>query len=191
MVRGNNGEKCKISHRTIINPPILVTYTSRIDTCIESLPRHVQRLVGDIPTMRTLSGWYPTTTVDIIIATDGSLDFGVGYHIWVVAPADEDIFLQGGGLEDGDLFLMKSYRSELGGVVADLAVLGILRRSGFVNIATAKFLCDNKSVVLSTNMPLTDIIFHHIEGDRHLVGTIKDLQENWCRGIALTYEWVK
>jgi hypothetical protein len=48
-------------------------------------------------------------------ATDGSVTFGVGYHSWVVATEDKDILLQGGGPDDGDLFLMQSYRSELGG----------------------------------------------------------------------------
>jgi hypothetical protein len=172
-------EKCKTSQRTIINPPLIVPYTSNIYTCIKALPRHFQRLVGDVPAMRTSAGWYPTTPVDIIIATYGSVTFVVGYHIWVVAIADEDIFLQGGGLDDGDIFLIQSCSSELGGVVADLALLETLGSSILINILSSKFLCDNESTVLSTNRPLTDIIFHHIEGDRHLVGTIKDLQENW------------
>jgi hypothetical protein len=45
--------------------------------------------------------------------------------------------------------------------------------------------------VLSTNRPLTDSIFHRIEGDHDLVNTIKDLQESWCRGLDITYYWVK
>jgi hypothetical protein len=40
-------------------------------------------------------------------------------------------------------------------------------------------------------MPLEDSILHRIEGDHDLVSTIKDLQENWCSGLAITYEWVK
>jgi hypothetical protein len=67
--------------------------------------------------MKTPAGWDPTTPVKIIIATDGSVTFGVGYHRWVVAMEDEDIFVQGGGPDDGDLFLMQSYMSELGGGV--------------------------------------------------------------------------
>jgi hypothetical protein len=59
-------------------------------------------------------GWDPTTPVNIIIATDGSVTLGVGYHSWVVVTEDEDILLQGGGPDDGDLFLMQLYRSELG-----------------------------------------------------------------------------
>jgi hypothetical protein len=75
----------------------------------------VQRLVGDIPAFRTPAGWDPTTPVNTIIATEGLVTLGVGYHSWVVTTEDEDILLQGGGPDDGDLFLMQSYRSELGG----------------------------------------------------------------------------
>jgi hypothetical protein len=184
-------EKCKISQHTILDPPPLVPYTSNIGTCIEALPRHVQRIVGDIPALRTPVGWDPTTPVNIIIATDGSVTFGVGYHSWVVATEDEDILLQGGGPDDGNLYLMQSYRSELGGVSAGLAVLGTLSRSGLINIESATFLCDNESAFLSTNRPLTDSIFHRIEGGHDLVSTIKDLQENWCRGLDIPYDWAK
>jgi hypothetical protein len=151
----------------------------------------VQQLVGDIPAFRTPSGWDPTTPVNIIIATDRSVTLGVGYHSWVVVTEDEDILLQGSVPDDGDLFLMQLYRSELGGVTSGLAVLGTLSRSGLINIDSAMFLCDNASAVLSTNRSLTDSIFHHIEGDHDLVSTIKDLQENWCRGLDITYDWVK
>jgi hypothetical protein len=99
--------------------------------------------------------------------------------------------LQGGGPDDGDLFLMQSHRSELGGVAAGLSVLGTLSRWGLINISSTTFLCDNAPAILSANRPLTDSIFHQIEGDRDLVGTIKDLQENWCRNMDITYEWVK
>jgi hypothetical protein len=76
-------------------------------------------------------------------------------------------------------------------VAAGLAVLGTLNRLGLINIASATFLCDNESLVLLTNRPLTDSIFHRIEGDHDLVSTIKDLQENWCRCLDIMYDWVK
>jgi hypothetical protein len=151
----------------------------------------VQRLVGDIPVLRTPTGWDPTTPVNIIIATYGSVTIVVGYHSWVVATEDEEILLQGDGPDDGDLFLMQWYRSELGGVAAGLTVLGTLSRSGLINIASAMILWDNESAVLLTKRPLIDSIFHLIEGDHDLVSTIKDLQENWCRGLDITYDWVK
>jgi hypothetical protein len=168
-----------------------VPYTSNIGYCIKSLPRYIQRFVGDIPTLRTPSGWDPTIPLNIIIATDGSVKLGVGYHSWIVATEDEDILLQGGGPDDGNLFLMQSYRSELGGVAAGLAVLRTLSRSGLIKIASTTFLCDNASAILSSNRPLTDSIFHWIEGDHDLVSTFKDLQETWCRGMDIKYEWVK
>jgi hypothetical protein len=143
------------------------------------------------PTLRTPSGWDPTIPVNIIIATDGYVTLGVGYHSWIVPTEDEDILLQGGGPDDGDLFLMQSYRSKLGGVAAGLTVLGTLSRSGLISIASTTFLCDNESAVLLTNRPLTYSIFHRIEGDLGLISTIKDLQENWCHGMDITYEWVK
>jgi hypothetical protein len=37
------------------------------------------------------------TEVDLIIATDGSVLFGVGYHSWILATETEDILLAGGG----------------------------------------------------------------------------------------------
>jgi hypothetical protein len=76
-------------------------------------------------------------------------------------------------------------------LAAGLAVLGTLSRSGLIKIASATLLCDNESAVISTNMPLADSIFHRIEGDHDLVSMIKDLQENWCCGLNITYDWVK
>jgi hypothetical protein len=99
--------------------------------------------------------------------------------------------LQVGGPDEGGLFLMQSYRSELGGEAAGLAVLGAPSRSGLIHIASTTFLCNNESAILSAMRPLTDSIFHGTEGDHELVSTIKDLKENWCRDLDITYEWVK
>jgi hypothetical protein len=132
--------KCNITLRPMLDLPPLVPYTSNIGNCIKALPRHIQRLVGYIPTLRTPTGWDPTIPVYIIIATDGYVTLGVGYHSWIIATKEEDILLQGGGPDDVDLFLMQSYRSELGGVAAGLTVLGTLSRSGLINIASTTFL---------------------------------------------------
>jgi hypothetical protein len=43
---------------------------------------------------------------------------------------DEKVILSGGGPDDGEPLIMTSYRSELGGLVSALAVLGMLERSG-------------------------------------------------------------
>jgi hypothetical protein len=51
--------KCNITRRPTFDRPPLVPYTSRIECCIKSLTRHIQRLVGDIPTVRTPSECAP------------------------------------------------------------------------------------------------------------------------------------
>jgi hypothetical protein len=79
-------------------------------------------------------GWDATEPKDLIVATDGSVLFGVGYHIWVIATSDEDILFTGGGPDDGEPLLMKSYQSEVGGLASGLSVLGKLARSGIINI---------------------------------------------------------
>jgi hypothetical protein len=122
-------KKLKSSHHTIFNPPTLIPCTSGIGTCIEALPIHVQIYVGDIPTLTTPTLWDLTTPVDMFIATDGPMTFGVGYHRWVIAMADEDILIQGGGPDDGDLCLMASYRSGLGVLTVGLAVIGTMASS--------------------------------------------------------------
>jgi hypothetical protein len=73
------------------------------------------------------------------VATDGSILFGVVYHSWVIATSEEEILLTGGGPDDGDPLLMTSYRSELGGLAAILAVMGTLARLGLINIRSVKF----------------------------------------------------
>jgi hypothetical protein len=50
----------------------------------------------------------------------------MGYHGWVLTTKDEKVFLRGGGPDDGIQSLVMSYQSELAGLVACLAVLGVL-----------------------------------------------------------------
>jgi hypothetical protein len=94
------------------------TYTSGIGNCIQALPKHVQHLIGNIPTLATPMGWDTTEPKYLIVAMDGSVLFGVGYHSWVIATSYEDILLTGGGPDDSEPLLMTSYWSELGGVAA-------------------------------------------------------------------------
>jgi hypothetical protein len=91
-----------------------------------ALPRNIQRLTCDIPALPTPAPFDFDKPVDLIISTDGSLLFGVEYHGWVLSTKEETILLRGGGPDDGIQSLMTSYRSELGGLVAGLAVLGTL-----------------------------------------------------------------
>jgi hypothetical protein len=72
--------------------------------------------------------------MDIIVATYGSVLFGVVYHGWVITTRDKIILLSGGGPDDRPADLMSSYRLELGGIVAGLVSLGTLFRSGHINI---------------------------------------------------------
>jgi hypothetical protein len=104
-----------------------------------ALPRHIQRLTGDIPALPTPPPFDFDKPVDLIITTDGSVLFGLGYHGWILETKDETILLRGGGPDDGIQSLMTSYRSELGGLVASLAVLGTLFRAGTFNIQLIRF----------------------------------------------------
>jgi hypothetical protein len=61
----------------------IVKYQSSLGECLFALPRHVQRLVGNIPPHQLPTTWDATKPVDIIVATDGSVLFGVGYHSWI------------------------------------------------------------------------------------------------------------
>jgi uncharacterized protein YozE (UPF0346 family) len=148
-------------------------------------------LVGNIPILDTPRGWDITEPKDIILATDGSVLFGVGYHSWVIATSDEYILLTGGVPDDGDPLLMTSYRSELGGLATGLAVLGTLARSGLINIRLVKCVCDNKSAILASNRQPTDSIFHKMETDFDVISTIQELQEMWCNNLDINYSWVK
>jgi hypothetical protein len=90
------------------------------------LPRHVQRLVGDIGALDVPENWDSNKPRDLLVATDVSVVFGVGYHSWVNTTTDEKVILSGGGPDDGEPLRMMSYRSELGGLASALAVLGML-----------------------------------------------------------------
>jgi hypothetical protein len=116
----------------------LVPYVSSIGEAFHALPIHVQRLVGDIGEFKTPRQWDVAKEVDLVIATDGSVVFGVGYHSWLIATEIEDILLAGGGPDNGPGRYMTPYRSELGGIIAGLAVMGTLLRSGRINARIIK-----------------------------------------------------
>jgi hypothetical protein len=109
--------------------------------------------------------------MDIIIATEGSVLFGVGYHGWIVTTRDENIILSRGGPDDWLTDIMSSYRLELGGTVAGLAALGTLFRSGQINIRSVRFICDNRSAVLAAKRPITNSILFNTKGDWDRYGT--------------------
>jgi hypothetical protein len=105
--------KVNIVCRSNAGPTHIHTYTLGIGLSFLALPRHIQRLTGDIPALLTPPPFYFDEPIDLIIATDGSVLFGVGYHGWVLATKEEKILLRGGGPDDGIQSLMTSYRSEL------------------------------------------------------------------------------
>jgi hypothetical protein len=121
-------EKVNIVRRSNMGPTHIHNYTSDIGLSFLALPRHIQRLTGDIQALPTTIPFDFKEPADFIIANDGSVLFGVGYHGWVLATKKETILLCGGGPDDGIQSPMTSYRSELGGLVAGLVALGTLFR---------------------------------------------------------------
>jgi hypothetical protein len=84
-------DKTNIIDITPANNTPIVQYQSSLCECFFALPRHVQRLVGNIPPSQFPNAWDATTSVDINVATDGSVLFGIGYHIWILALDNEEI----------------------------------------------------------------------------------------------------
>jgi hypothetical protein len=150
-------------------------------------PRHIHRLTGNIPELPTPTPFNFDEPVDLIIATDGSVLFGVGYHDWVLATKEETILLRGGGPDAGIQSLMTSYRSEPGGLVASLAVLGTLFLSGTINISSIRFICDNESAVTAARRPKSESIFHITRCDWDLIATIQVLIVRRCKGVSLSF----
>jgi ribonuclease HI len=133
----------------------------------------------------------PTEPQDLIVATDVSVLFNMGYHSWVVSTKDEEIIISGGGPNDGAPNQMTSYRSELGGVCAGMAVIGTMARSGKINIRSVRFVCDNEVAVKRCNQKETNRVFHNTEGDWDLVSTYRDLKRPRCDNIDVLVRWVK
>jgi hypothetical protein len=169
----------------------IVQYQSSVGECFFALPRHVHRLVRNIPLPQLPNAWDVTTPVDIIVATDGSVLFGVGYPSWILALDNEEIITSGGGPDDGAIAYMTSYRSELGGIIAGLEAIGILHRSGLVCLHHIKFVCDNSASIIAAKRTVTESIFNRLESDYDMKSTMKFLQGNWCKDYEITYEWVK
>jgi hypothetical protein len=184
-------EKVNIVNRPNVGPTHIHNYTLGIGLSFLALPRHIQRLTGDIPALPTPTPFDLDEPVDLIIATDGSVLFGVGYHGWVLATKEETVLLFRGGPDEGIQPLMTSYRSELGGLVARLTVLGTLFRSGTLNTRSIRFICNNKSAVTAARRPKSESLFHNTKCDWDLIVTFQDLIDRWCKGIAFAFHWVK
>jgi hypothetical protein len=75
-----------------VGPTHIHTYTSGIGFSFLTLPRHIQRLTGNIPALPTPPPFDLDEPVDLII----SKLFGVGYYGWVLATKEETILLHEG-----------------------------------------------------------------------------------------------
>jgi hypothetical protein len=84
-----------------------------------------------------------------------------------------------------------SYREDLGGLASALAVLGMLERSGRLNIRSVICVSNNQSAVRACKRKSTESIFYRTESDYDLLATLTTLQEEWCNGISITYAWVR
>jgi ribonuclease HI len=173
------------------NEPAASHYQSEIGDSFHSLPKHVRRLVGNIPQLTLPAELHPTEPQDLIIETDGSVLFNVGYHSWVVSTKDEEIIISGGGPDGGAPNQMTSYQSELGGICAGMAVIGMMAILGKINIRAVRFVCDNEAAVKRCNQKETKSVFHNIEGDWDLVSKYRDLKRQWCDNIEVLVRWVK
>jgi hypothetical protein len=183
--------KVNIICRSNVGPTHIHNYISGIGLSFLALPIHIQLLTGDIPALPTPTQFYFDEPVNLIIDTDGSLLFVVGYHGWVLSTKEETILLRGRGPDDGIQSLMTSYRSELGGLVAGLSVLGTLFRSGTMNIRSIRFIYDNESAVTAARRPKSESIFHNTRCDWNIIAMIQDLIVRWCKGVAIIFHWVK
>jgi hypothetical protein len=104
-------EMVKYQQPVMIITPMLLPYQSCVGAAAGVLPLHVQRLKGELRHFQRSPRLYCAMEVDIIIATDGSVLFGVGYHSWIIATTDKEIIMAGGGSDDGAQYQMASYHS--------------------------------------------------------------------------------
>jgi ribonuclease HI len=79
----------------------------------------------------------------------------------------------------------------MGGVCAGMAVIGMMARSGKINIRPVRFVCDTKAAVKYFNQKHTNSVFHNTEGDWDIVSKYRDLKKQWCDNIHISVRWVK
>jgi hypothetical protein len=126
----------------------IVQYQSSLGECFFAFLRHVQRLVGNIPPSQLPNECNATTPVDIIVATDESVIFGVGHHSRILVLNNEEIITSGDRPDDGASTYTTSYRSELGGILVGLAAIGMLHRSRLLCLHHIKCVCDNSAAII-------------------------------------------
>jgi hypothetical protein len=166
-------------------------YTSEIGECIHAIPKHFRRLVGTIPELELPEDFDCTEPTDLIVSNDGSVLFGMGYNSWIIATKTEQVLLRDGVPNDGSPLYMTSYRSELGGICAGVAAIGVLTRSGRINTRPVRVVCDNEATVKRCNQKLTASIYHNTESNWDLLKTYHTLRDEWSRDITTKVQWVK
>jgi ribonuclease HI len=72
-----------------------------------------------------------------------------------------------------------------------MVVIGMITRSGEINIRSVSFVCDNEAAVKSCNQKKMKNVFHNTEGVWDLVSTYRDLKKHWCNNIDISLRWVK
>jgi hypothetical protein len=154
----------------------VIEYTSGIGDRFHTLPRHIQILVGNISEIEVSNKMDVIEEQDIIVATYRSVVFGVGYHRWVVTTDNEQVILMDGGPYDGYQLLMVSYRSELGGIASELAVISTLVRFGKIRVKSVKLVCNNEAAIKAFKRKHTTSVFQITEVDHDLISTIHYLK---------------
>jgi hypothetical protein len=97
----NEKRQGKTSHQSVtINPKLVTRFTCFQSTCD----------VGNITQLSLPAYLDPTEPQGLIIMKDGSVLFDVGYHSCLVSTKYEEIFVSGGGPDDGAPQHMPSYR---------------------------------------------------------------------------------
>jgi hypothetical protein len=147
--------------------------------------------VGKIPEIDLPEEFDCTEPTDLIIATDGSVLFGLVYHSWLIATKTEQVLQRGGGPDDGSPLFTTSYQSELGGICAGLTAIGVLARYGRINLRSVRMVCNNEVAVKRCNQNRTASIYHNTESNWDLLKTYHTLCDEWCREIPIKVQWLK
>jgi hypothetical protein len=147
--------------------------------------------VGNIPELDLPADFDCTKPTDLIIATDGSVLFGVRYHSWLIATKTEQVILRGGGPDGGSPKLYDVVSVGAQSICTGLAAIGILAISGRINLRSVRMVCDNETAVKRCNKKMTASIYHNTECDWDLLKTYHTMREEWCRDIPTKVQWVK